>query len=200
MNILKFIAALVAVVVPIASHSATLEVNGEGQLTGATGVNVDGSNWDVVFSDGAWDFSDGTGLPASTKAGADLFGQALLDQVFLDSALGLFDSDPETTNGCENLNSCSIFIPYLVVDGATFFSIAINQRAEGVNPDMVRELPISLGTNGDFSDVTTRTLGVWTPSSSTIPPPSAVPIPAAVWLFGTALVGFIGFSRRRKVV
>lgn len=28
---------------------------------------------------------------------------------------------------------------------------------------------------------------------------SAVPIPAAIWLFGTALVGFIGFSRRREI-
>ena len=28
---------------------------------------------------------------------------------------------------------------------------------------------------------------------------NAVPIPAAIWLFGTALVGFIGMSRRRKV-
>ena len=28
---------------------------------------------------------------------------------------------------------------------------------------------------------------------------SVVPVPAAVWLFGTALVGFIGFSRRRIV-
>jgi hypothetical protein len=28
---------------------------------------------------------------------------------------------------------------------------------------------------------------------------SAVPVPAAVWLFGTALIGFIGFSRRTKV-
>jgi hypothetical protein len=27
----------------------------------------------------------------------------------------------------------------------------------------------------------------------------AVPVPAAVWLFGTALIGFIGVSRRRKV-
>jgi hypothetical protein len=26
-----------------------------------------------------------------------------------------------------------------------------------------------------------------------------VPVPAAVWLFGTALIGFIGMSRRRKV-
>jgi hypothetical protein len=29
--------------------------------------------------------------------------------------------------------------------------------------------------------------------------PSPVPIPAAAWLFGTALIGFVGFSRRRKV-
>jgi len=29
--------------------------------------------------------------------------------------------------------------------------------------------------------------------------PSAIPVPAAVWLFGTALIGFAGMSRRRKV-
>jgi hypothetical protein len=27
-------------------------------------------------------------------------------------------------------------------------------------------------------------------------PPSVVPVPAAFWLFGTALIGFIGFSRK----
>ena len=31
----------------------------------------------------------------------------------------------------------------------------------------------------------------------TIPP---VPVPAAVWLFGTALLGLMGFTRRRKIV
>ena len=34
----------------------------------------------------------------------------------------------------------------------------------------------------------------------TASPPSPVPIPAAVWLFGTALIGLVGFSKRRKVV
>jgi hypothetical protein len=28
--------------------------------------------------------------------------------------------------------------------------------------------------------------------------PSAVPVPAAIWLFGSALVGLIGFGKRRK--
>jgi hypothetical protein len=30
-------------------------------------------------------------------------------------------------------------------------------------------------------------------------PPGEVPVPAAVWLFGTALLGFIGISRRRNL-
>ena len=29
--------------------------------------------------------------------------------------------------------------------------------------------------------------------------PSPIPIPAAIWLFGTALIGLVGMSRRRKV-
>ena len=29
-------------------------------------------------------------------------------------------------------------------------------------------------------------------------PPSAVPVPGAVWLFGSALAGLIGFGRRRR--
>jgi len=36
-------------------------------------------------------------------------------------------------------------------------------------------------------------------SELTLKSVSAVPVPAAVWLFGTALIGFIGFSRRTSV-
>lgn len=48
---------------------------------------------------------------------------------------------------------------------------------------------VDVGNPGDLRSVTIDGLAV----------PSAVPIPAAIWLFGTALMGFIGFSRRRNL-
>ena len=36
------------------------------------------------------------------------------------------------------------------------------------------------------------------PSTVCSPGPSTIPVPAAVWLFGTALIGLVGFSKRRK--
>ncbi len=32
-----------------------------------------------------------------------------------------------------------------------------------------------------------------------LPVVSAIPVPAGIWLFGTALIGFVGYSRRRKI-
>jgi hypothetical protein len=49
-------------------------------------------------------------------------------------------------------------------------------------------LTVELGTD-------TNNYSHWTEYGSV----SAVPVPAAFWLFGTALIGFIGVSRRTKV-
>jgi hypothetical protein len=41
--------------------------------------------------------------------------------------------------------------------------------------------------------------GNWNIDDVSVMNASVVPVPAAFWLFGTALIGFIGFSRRTKV-
>ena len=48
-----------------------------------------------------------------------------------------------------------------------------------------------LGASGPIPDGS-ETFAVWTSAGT-------VPVPAAIWLFGTALLGFVGMSRRRKV-
>lgn len=51
----------------------------------------------------------------------------------------------------------------------------------------------ALGTSGDISLKVTAS-GI---ASTYAPAPAAVPVPAAVWLFGSALAGFVGVSRRK---
>jgi hypothetical protein len=162
----KIIAGLLAICVPLVALGAERTVDVNGQLTGATGVRANGAFWDVVFYDGAWEFFPGEDLPAKSKSQADAFGQALLDQVFIDEERGTFDSDPETTNGCENTLQCIIHTPYLVDDVYTYFSLTFNQRAEGVQDDFVRDIEGVLGREGNFSDATNRVLARWTPSSN----------------------------------
>lgn len=38
----------------------------------------------------------------------------------------------------------------------------------------------------------------WFGGSTTVVPPSDVPVPAAVWLFGSGLMGLVGVARRRR--
>jgi len=51
---------------------------------------------------------------------------------------------------------------------------------------------------GVFSTDSCCGSNILTISDFTAPAPSAIPVPAAVWLFGTALIGLVGFGKRRK--
>ncbi len=53
--------------------------------------------------------------------------------------------------------------------------------------DFLAVYPTALNTAVDIVDFTFGTAGT----------PNAVPVPAAVWLFGTGLIGLIGFRKRR---
>jgi len=171
--------------------AATLDIDQDGLLIGATDVNVDGTLFELRFRDGTFFdiFTDASGLDATTATKAEAFSHALLDQVFLDTEDGLFDTDPELTFGCPNTLTCIVFTPFSV-DGNSVMSITAFNRTEVTLLDEVRELPADSNGDGDFSQATTWVYADWTVQ--------VVPIPAAAWLFGSAL-GLLGWMRRRTV-
>jgi hypothetical protein len=108
-------ALLLAVSSPVAAQ-ATLQVSG-GILTGATGVNVDGSLYDVSFVDGTCAAVYGTCDPAhfdfTDLSHAHDAAVALLNQVFIDGPAGDFDSHPEDIFGCVGTpDVCHGVVPY----------------------------------------------------------------------------------------
>jgi hypothetical protein len=92
-----------------------LLVNGSGQLTGATGVDVGGLLYDVSFAQCSamgGGFSDACTPFFHTEVDATAAAQALLDQVFIDGAGGLFDSNPGATLYCSGSTFCMMAVPY----------------------------------------------------------------------------------------
>lgn len=98
------------------AHAATLVVE-SGALIGATGVNVNGTLYDVTFSAGTCEtlFSgcdEASDLDFTDPGEALDAAQALLDQVFLDGPQGNFDSSPSLTRGCSNPVLCQVYVPH----------------------------------------------------------------------------------------
>jgi hypothetical protein len=101
-----------------------------GGLTGATGVDVGGTLYDVEFVDGACAavFSGCTSasFAFTTETSAAAAAQALLDQVFLDGVPGPFDSSPNLTRDCLSELACLVITPYDVVDEHVFHAFVTN--------------------------------------------------------------------------
>ena len=178
------------------SHAATLNLV-NGQLLGASGVSFNGALYNVEFVDGScfalFDRCDAASDFAfqSSQTAQDALG-ILLDQVFLDSAVGSFDSNPALTNGCEDAASCRLVTPFLVL-GIDVALAGVTNTADGPGQmdSVVSGIFIRNRASGPIPD-SSETFAVWTSAGT-------VPVPAAIWLFGTALLGFVGMSRRRKV-
>ena len=127
-----FLATAVATAATVAgmtseAGAATLLVDDFGQLTGAQGVDVNGTLYDVTFDGGScvglFNGCDDAGdFTFNTESGGLAAAQALLDQVFVNTGQGDFDDDPTLTNGCENASQCLVFIP---VDLDLFVRVAL---------------------------------------------------------------------------
>jgi hypothetical protein len=184
------------------SSAATLDVRA-GVLFGAEGVIVDGMSYDVSFGDGSCiSLFSGCDEPADfvftdpqRSISANL---AVLEQVLIDGPAGLFDSNPGLTNGCYDTANCFILSPVEARNTNGFVSTSIRNRS-GSLADVWTGYgsgPTRDWYSGDYPDYPamtranqSRAFMVWTEA------PRPVPIPGAVWLFGSALIGIIGVAR-----
>lgn len=177
---LKNILALAGLTLSLSVNAATLVVQG-GQLVGATDVDVGGVSYDVQFVDGSCNslFSGCSNFSFTTFADASVASQALLDEVLI----GIYDDDPTLTNGLDSEDSGEIWTPYFRGVGTYLAAVTIND-----DQPMFDEV-VNTGNSfeADYTNVSRRVYAVWTPAE--------VPVPAAGWLFMSALVGLLGKKR-----
>jgi hypothetical protein len=190
------------VVLLLASSSAsaaTLNVVG-GQLMGASGVDVDGTLYDVAFGSGTCislfngcdEVSDFT---FQTQASAVLASQALSDQVFnSDSVLGPFDSDPTLTNGCfapGASGSCFLLTPYSLYSNLGIAFVQATQFENSAGSEFGGDGVFESSTLATSSDPDYDSYAVWTPLT-------VVPEPSTALLLGLGLTVLAGKGPRRN--
>ena len=186
-------------------YAVTLDVR-EGVLFGASDVNVNGVLYDVAFMDGSCiDLFNGCdqnsdftfSSPDNDGILARLASTALLEQVFLDSSLGAFDSTPNLTDGCTHSTTCNIFTPIITngsVSGAGLTSIITSNRNLFDVPAILDGRSILFDSTLPSNirpDLDAAVYAVWSPGT-------VVPIPGSLILFVSGFLGLIGVSKRRK--
>jgi hypothetical protein len=131
------------------------------------------------------------------EAGAQAASEALIGQVF--NLGGSYDLYPNLTRGIDELYAW-IFTPYLYApqpgsdwDVMAWCAINMPWRTPGVDGvDSTNTCWAGRLFDAASQDNGQVTYAVWTPVS-------AVPVPAAIWLFDSALIGLVGFGKRKSL-
>jgi hypothetical protein len=135
--------------------------------------------------------------PLDTTGLADGFIHDFIFQAVQDTFASITTGVQLSSGQVGSLVTPLIMQVWRIVAGVDILEASANLDA-GVNPTASEAVALMAGETyvvrmsnegGSIGSAADYTLNVLTP----------VPVPASVWLFGTALIGFIGMSRRTKV-
>jgi hypothetical protein len=186
--------SLALLVLSVSSANAATYVLAEAfgsELQGANGVTVNGFIYNVEFVDGSCvSLFDGcnevSDFTFNTATDADAASQALLDQVF--NLSDIYDTTPSLMRGISSIYG-SVWTPYGLPSSNTVLVDYMVNYGNTTDTNGCSSA-CSLAITDDLSSGL-ETYAKWTQVS-------AVPVPAAVWLFGTALIGLVGFAKPRN--
>ncbi len=182
--------ATASLVLSFSAHAATVLTNSGGLITGATGVDVGGTSYDVAFLDGSCNslFDGCTDFTFTTGAEAAVASYALFEQVlttyFFEGQLllprpgvpsGLFLTLAGFDSG---LTGGALLLPW-AFDSDPIVGLVVQEFSLG--SDFFQPDTIFYAAEGVV-------YASWTPSS-------VVPLPAAAWLFISAIAGLAGAKR-----
>ena len=170
-------------------------------ITNTDGLDMDGylsvweqvgTNWQLIgFNDNA-PFTPPANPTASTPTPLNNYGSAIHQWTFTDPSGGI--SDPGlAVNFTANNN-------YMIIqsdtsNGPIAQSVAVGSTLQGLQSVLQGQYRPGVPVGLWFNTYTLNINGVG--NLSFIPAPAAVPLPAAVWLFGSALAG-LGMLGRKK--
>ena len=198
MKAILALTSALALSLSIPAAAATLVIDGSGELTGVSGLNVGGTFYDVSFLEGTCigifsGCDSTTDFAFDTLASATLAGQALLDQVFSPSN-PTYDSVPGLTIGCDSwVPECFLVIPFATDGSSVTVLQTVNANVE-VPFDRIEsvlgagDIPVTVDSSNVFNAVWAR----FSPSTAAVPEPSTW----AMMLLGFGAIGWV--LRRRK--
>ena len=201
---LKWVMASVLLLMGSAANaSLMLNVDSNGQLLGASGLDIEGELFNVQFLEGrCFDLFNECNEPSdfvfNTFEEAQAAANFLADFVLLDGALGAFDSNTSLTNGCDSTILCSLLIPP-PTSGFFFNPITVTNFA---NPSIANRVTVSVNSITAFTSTfptdsnPLRNFDVFAVFSRVEQPSTDVPEPSALSVFAIGLFGLLW--RRNK--
>lgn len=176
-------------------YPVELLLDGNGKLTGAKNLLIEGRSFDVSFIDGtcASVFS-GCDSPTDFQFQNSFYARVATQTLFDHVLTGIYDSDPTRTAGCSFALLCAVVTPFdtSTSDDSMFWVMAFNGEDIRV-ADSIESSGNARRSLLNFTNEIAYVWAVWSPADR-----STVPEPASLGLVLGGLAALAACARRRS--